>query len=154
LVKALGLNARIEFAGLVPNDEVRDRMRESDVVIVPSRHEYPEGLPLTIYEALCARTPIIASDHPMFAGALVHEQSALIFRAGDPAALARSVARLIEEPNIYEALSMQSAATWDRLQLPVKWDEMVEHWLADDVAWLARYSLSSGMYQMHSGAEA
>ena len=31
------------------------------------------------YEALAARTPIIASDHPMFVGALSHEQTALVY---------------------------------------------------------------------------
>jgi len=41
-------------------------MRSADAIVIPSRHEYPEGLPLTIYEALAARTPIVASDHQCF----------------------------------------------------------------------------------------
>ena len=71
---ALGLGQRVRFAGLVPNEDVPAAMRRADAVVIPSRHDYPEGLPLTIYEALAARTPIIASDHPMFRGALVHEE--------------------------------------------------------------------------------
>ena len=149
LAASLALDGLVEFVGLVPNAEVAGRMRDADVVVVPSRPEYPEGLPMTIYEALCARTPIVASNHPMFVGNLVDGESALIFPAGEAEALARAIARLIDEPAIYEALSLRSAAAWERLQLPVKWIEMIERWLNDDLPWLARHSLASGIYEMN-----
>src|SRR5262249_5226819 len=62
LADSLGLKDDVRFAGIIPNEDVPVAMREADAVVIPSRHEYPEGLPLTIYEALAARTPIIASD--------------------------------------------------------------------------------------------
>ena len=45
-------------------------MSAHDIVIVPSRHDYPEGLPMTIYEALAMRTPLVVSDHPMIKAGL------------------------------------------------------------------------------------
>ena len=148
LAQDLDLGDGVRFAGLIPNEDVPAAMREADVVVIPSRHEYPEGLPLTIYEALAARTPIIASDHPMFRGALAHEQSALIFPAGDIDALAASIRRLIAEPELYDRLSRDSEQAWQALQLPVSWGALLEKWLADDLAdrdWLWEHRLRSGL---------
>lgn len=142
LADTLGIAARADFAGLVPNAEVFERMRAADLVIVPSRHDYPEGLPLTIYEALTARTPIVASDHPMFMGNLVDGESAAVFPAGNAAALADRVIELAARPDLYARLSANSAAAWDRLQLPVTFQGLVQHWMDGDRDWIAAHSLA------------
>jgi glycosyltransferase involved in cell wall biosynthesis len=129
------------MAGVIPNAEVPAAMRKADAVVIPSRHEYPEGLPLTIFEALVARTPIIASDHPMFLGALSHGRSALIFPAGNAAALKETIQLLASTPSIYAHLSSSSGAAWDALQIPVTWGEYISRWLADDKDWLLGQSL-------------
>jgi len=149
LAASLGLENQVHFAGLIANEDVPAAMRAADVVVIPSRHEYPEGLPLTIYEALASRTPILASDHPMFRGALRHEESALVFTAGDERALAAAIRRISADPALYEALSERSEAAWEALQLPVKWGTLIERWLSDDPAdqqWLMRHALPSGLY--------
>jgi glycosyltransferase involved in cell wall biosynthesis len=66
--RALGLRDVVEFRGRTSNEEALEAMRLHDVVLVPSRHSYPEGLPMTIYEAFCSRTPLVVSDHPMLDG--------------------------------------------------------------------------------------
>jgi glycosyltransferase involved in cell wall biosynthesis len=149
LAASLGLDEQVRFAGVVPNEDVPHAMREADAVIIPSRREYPEGLPLTIYEALAARTPIIASDHPMFRGALVHEESALIFPAGQSDALAAAIKRLNGDGQLYARLSRNSTAAWEALQLPVTWGDLIEKWLSNDPAdqeWLFAHRLNSGLY--------
>lgn len=135
-----GVADLVTFLGLVPNTEVFDLMRRVSAVVVPSRHSYPEGLPLTIYESLCARTPIIASDHPMFAGHLVDRQTAMVFAAGQPAQLADGIQQLFGEPELYASLSRNSQVAWERMQNPVKWGDILHHWVADgaeDRAWIA-----------------
>ena len=149
LSKSLGLGEVVQFAGVIPNEEVPRVMRDADAVVVPSRHEYPEGLPLTIYEALAARTPIVASDHPMFRGALTHEQSALVFPAGNSEALASALRRLAGNSALYAQLSENSEAAWQALQLPVRWGDLLEHWLLENEAgqeWLWDHRLNSGLY--------
>ena len=124
-------------------------MRRADAVVIPSRHDYPEGLPLTIYEALAARTPIIASDHPMFRGALVHEESALTYPAGNAHALAEAIQRLSADATTYERLSENSEAAWRALQLPVSWGAFIERWVGDspdEEDWLWAHRLTSGLY--------
>jgi glycosyltransferase involved in cell wall biosynthesis len=149
LGQSLKLSDMVDFAGIVPNEEIPAAMRAADAVIIPSRHEYPEGLPLTIYEALSARTPIIASDHPMFRGALVDGKSAVIFPASKANELAAAIDRLLRDPALYARLSFGSEAAWDRLQIPVTMGKLLESWLADDPAqaeWLRGHRLMSGYY--------
>jgi glycosyltransferase involved in cell wall biosynthesis len=149
LSQSLGLADRVDFLGILPNEDVPTLMRKADIVIVPSRHEYPEGLPLTIYEALSARTPIIASDHPMFRSALVEGKSALIFPAGNEAALAKTILRLLQKPELYASLSINSEETWNSIQLPVKFGDLLAAWLAgepDKTEWIHDHRLVSGRY--------
>jgi glycosyltransferase involved in cell wall biosynthesis len=129
-----GVADSVEFCGEAPNATVRAAMREADVVLVPSRHTYPEGLPLTIYEALQVRTPIVGSDHPMFEGILVDDVSAKVFRAADAGHLARTLRALMRSPQLYEALSLNAPAAWAGLQIDTKWGDMVRQWLAPAAA--------------------
>ena len=150
LAGSLGLEDQATFAGLIANEDIPAAMRAADVVVIPSRHEYPEGLPLTIYEALSARTPIIASDHPMFRGALTNEQSALVFPAGDVTALAAAIRRLGDDADLYVRLSTNSERAWQALQLPVTWGDLVGRWLTDGAAdkqWLYEHRIGSGAYE-------
>ena len=147
--KHLQIEDCVEFLGLVSNKTVVPLMREADLVVVPSRHEYPEGFPLVIYEALCSRTPIVASDHPMFRSKLVNQISALIFPAGDPTTLALCIEKLLSDPEIYYKLSSASDNVWKSLQLPVKWADLVNRWLFDSPEnrqWLFEHRLLSGKY--------
>lgn len=149
LAVKLGIAERVFFLGLLPNDEVVQLMRQADAVVIPSRHEYAEGLPMTIYEALSSRTPIVASDHPMFRGKLTHGESALIFAAAQPTDLAAKVELLFGHHQLYSALSHNAAAAWRRIQIPVKFGELLKRWIldsAEDRTWISSHRLASGKY--------
>lgn len=146
LARRLGVAERVRFLGLIANDRVSALMHAADAVIVPSRHSFPEGLPLTLFEGLASRTPVIASDHPMFDGHLRDGASALVVPAGRPRALAEAIARLMRDPALYARLSAGSAAAWHHMQHPVKWGAMIDHWMADgpeDRAWLSAHMLAA-----------
>lgn len=148
--EALGVAAHVHFEGVVENRRVGELMRQADIVAVPSRHNYPEGLPLTIYEAFCSRTPLIVSDHPMFEGNVVQGFSGLVFPEKNVAGLSAQIERMIEDPALYADLSRNSEAAWERLQLPVTWMELVSRWLSasdTDHAWLSAHSVASGIYE-------
>ncbi len=147
--RELGIEQRVSFLGTLPHEEVIRTMRNHDVVIVPSHHAYPEGLPMTLYESLCTRTPLVASDHPMFGIRLAHNENALIFRERDSDALAHAIQRLRDEPLLYERLSEASARASEAFLCPLKWDQLLTHWLAgssDDARALSSYTLASGRY--------
>ncbi|MBE9187561.1 glycosyltransferase family 4 protein [Microcoleus sp. LEGE 07076] len=154
-VEELQIKECVEFLGMVPTPTLEPLMRESDVVLVTSRHEYPEGFPLTIQHALRARTPIVASDHPMFKTHLKHSLNAMIFEAGNSLALAKCLEKLISDSALYHNLSVASHSTWDELRLPVKWAELIDRWLDDSPEskqWLFEKRLASEYYNRVSVA--
>lgn len=153
LAQHLQIENCVEFAGFLVNKEIIPAMREADIVLVPSRHEYPEGFPMTIYEALCSRTPIIASDHPMFRNKLIDQTNALIFEAGNSIDLAHCIEKLVSFPELYQTLSLSSYAAWNSLQIPIKWAEFIDFWLSKtpkDRQWLTDHCLASGRYSQNA----
>ena len=150
--KQLNIENCLDFLGLIPNNAVIPLMGDSDLVLIPSRHEYPEGINYTIYEALQSRTPIVTSDHPMFLGNLEDRVSAMIFPERNPNALAECIEQLMSSPELYYKLSQASYETWQRLQVPVKWGDLIKRWLnnsPEDQQWLFDHRLSSGQYTLN-----
>jgi glycosyltransferase involved in cell wall biosynthesis len=147
----MGVGDQLEFLGRVAHKTVIPLLREADIVVVPSHHGYPEGLPLTIYEALCSRTPLVASDHPMFRSKLADRVSALIYPAGRPVALADRIQDLLADHQLYARLSAASSKAWEGLQIPVKWGELITRWVRDSAAdrdWLHQHRLTSVIYDV------
>lgn len=110
----------IESPGRVGNEQVVSRMRASDIVVVPSRHEFPEGMPQVLSEGLAARTPMVISDHPVFVGYFREGQGVRYYPAGNDAALADAIAKVLDDPAEYERLSRASADAWRSFQVDTK----------------------------------
>ncbi|MEM6974629.1 MAG: glycosyltransferase family 4 protein [Pseudomonadota bacterium] len=127
----LGVEDAVDLLGTLPLTTVREQMASHDIVLVPSRHDYAEGLPNTIYEALASRSALIISDHPAFAGRLRDGQDCLVFRAADPTSLASTVRRIVEEPSLYGALSAQAPGALRSLTVGMSWIDLITHFLDD-----------------------
>ena len=132
LARELGVAEHVAVLGKRSHAQVQEAMRSHDAVVVPSRHSYPEGLPMTLYEALCSRTPIIASDHPMFALRMRDGFNALVFRAQSAAHLAARVRELMSNPIVYESLSRNAETAANDYLCPLKWDRLLTAWLDGD----------------------
>ncbi|MEJ1365444.1 MAG: glycosyltransferase [Candidatus Sedimenticola sp. (ex Thyasira tokunagai)] len=144
LIRQKKLQQHTTLHGKVSHSKIIEEMLTHQAVIVPSRHTYPEGLPNVIYEALCTKTPLVVSDHPMFSPIFKHRIDAMVFSAGDENDMHLKIVELISDPHLYQALSSISEANWHKLQVPLKWREMIENWLnqpAHDNRELAGYAL-------------
>ncbi len=126
-----GVESQVRFLGPVASEGVRAMMRDHDVVVVPSRYEFAEGLPNTIYEALASRTPLVASDHPAFADRLSVDRGSLQFRAADPDSLAEQFVRLAADRELYRSVSEASASVLASLYVGTEWTELVREFLDD-----------------------
>ncbi|KAG5716495.1 hypothetical protein E4T56_gene9519 [Termitomyces sp. T112] len=148
MVAAQNLGEHVRFLGRMANAEVFARMQQADAVVVPSRHAFPEGLPLTLYEALAARAPVIASDHPMFAGHLRHRETAMVFRSGDAKDLAAQIAALFADDDLYARLSRDGEKAWNHMQVDAKWGDILDRWVhgsEQDQAWCRDNSFAARM---------
>jgi glycosyltransferase involved in cell wall biosynthesis len=131
LATQLGVSDLLSFLHLIPNTEVFGRMQAADLVVVPSRTQYPEGFPLTIFEAIASRTPIVCSNHPMFRDVLIDARNASVFAAGDYQALAAAIRRTVTNPALYAALSANAPLTWSALEGPADWRTLVSKWVIE-----------------------
>jgi glycosyltransferase involved in cell wall biosynthesis len=130
----------------VPNHMLEEFMSGFSVVVVPSRHSYPEGLPLVLTHAMAARVPVVASDHPMLVKVLMHRKNAMIFPEGNPQALAARIVELLEDRQLYQDLSASSENSLKKIILPVKFHELCDFGFEDNTqgdAWLRAHALAN-----------
>jgi glycosyltransferase involved in cell wall biosynthesis len=116
----------LDVRGRVAHDEVVRLMRAADLVVVPSRSTFAEGLPLTLLESLAVRTPVVASNHPVFRRYFVEGQGVILFPEADPTALADTVTRLLSDPDRYAAVSEAGASAWQSVQEPLLFDDLLQ----------------------------
>jgi glycosyltransferase involved in cell wall biosynthesis len=135
---------RVTFTGRIPHPAAVAAIRSADIMVVPSRHDYPEGMPCTIHETLAVRTPLICSDHPMFVESIQDGFSAMVFSERKPEHLASHIKRLMTDPSLYGQLSANAAEAWERLQIATKYSDLLQHWIggtAADRQWLQERTL-------------
>ncbi|MEW9531286.1 glycosyltransferase family 4 protein [Microbispora sp. NPDC049125] len=94
---------RVGLLGLVSEADKVRAYHSVDVFCAPNLGGESFGIVLT--EAMSAGAPILASDIPAFRRVLGDGQAGALFATGDPAALAREVARLLDDPGRRAKLS-------------------------------------------------
>ncbi len=139
----LGIRSKIEMLGLIDHEEVVSNMNKSDVVVVPSRHSCPEGLPMTIMESLMVHTPVVASDHPMFIGRVGLRGSVVFFREKDSVDLSEKIVSICSNLDAYKKMSENAKLEWQDLNLKLKWAEMINQWISNPSVDLSQFALSA-----------
>ena len=144
LGRELGVSDLLDFRGLVPNGDVFGLFRNADVVVVPSHKEYTEGFPLTMFEAIGSRTPIVCSDHPMFVPVLKNGVHAVLFAGGDASAFADALRHVLTDGDLYARLSENADLTWAALKGPADWRTMLTEWIlrGRNSDWIDRHMLA------------
>jgi glycosyltransferase involved in cell wall biosynthesis len=105
---------RVEFAGEVSEEELASLYAGAAAFAFPSRYE---GFGLPILEAMAYGTPVVASDAASLPEA--GGDAALYFPAGDAAACAQLLTRVLTEPELAASLRARgrdraAEMTWDR----------------------------------------
>jgi len=120
---ARALHAPVTFAGALERRDVASAFAAADVVVVPSvidRAGNVDGLPNTLLEALACGRPVVASAVAGIPDVVEDGVNGLLVQAGDPAALAGALRRLISDPETRTSLgraarqSAERELTWAR----------------------------------------
>lgn len=105
MVTGLGLGERVCFAGeLSPGKEVRAKLDETDLFILPSR---TEGLPRAMIEAMAQALPCIGSRVGGIPELLLEED---MVPAGDVMALAQKIKEVVRDPVRLASMSRRNLA--------------------------------------------
>lgn len=99
--KELGVERNIEILGWVTGDQKDSLLREAAVYVLPS---YNEGLPMGILEAMSMGLPVVSTPVGGIPDAIASESDGILVDAGDVAALALALKRLLHNPNLRQEL--------------------------------------------------
>jgi glycosyltransferase involved in cell wall biosynthesis len=138
-VTGYGLNDKVEFSGFEAN--IPAVLQASDILLLPS---YQEPFGLAVVEAMLSHTAVIASDSGAIPEIITHNRDGLLFAAGDPAALARSIQLLVADEGLRQRLGEEGYRTAQRKFLLTR---MVD----DTEAYYSEIVLASARAHSHAG---
>jgi glycosyltransferase involved in cell wall biosynthesis len=138
IARKAGVDGRVIFTGKVPHDAVASHYAVLDAFVVPRRDERAARTvtPLKPYEALAMARPLVVADLPALTEIAAPDERGLVFPAGDAAALATALERLIDDPHLgrrigaagreWVARERSWAANGPRLR--AVYDQVLERW--------------------------
>jgi glycosyltransferase involved in cell wall biosynthesis len=105
------------FLGQIDAPRRQRLLNECDALVVPSvvlNNGRTEGMPVVCLEAMAAGLPVIASRAGGLAELIVDGQNGLLFEPGNAGDLARKIAILSADPNLYRRLCENALLTAQR----------------------------------------
>jgi glycosyltransferase involved in cell wall biosynthesis len=108
LARAAARDARIEFLGPLPHQDVRRILDDSDVFVFPSRVDI---FGLSLVEAMGAGMPSIAAGAPGAVADLVRPGENCLIAADDPASWADAMTAMMESAGLRASVGAAAQAT-------------------------------------------
>jgi glycosyltransferase involved in cell wall biosynthesis len=102
--RSLRLEPQISWSAFVPQSAMPAEYGASTVTVLPSRGS-AEGLGLTLVEALLAGSAIVGTPAGGIPEVVLHEETGLLARDGDPIDLAIQIQRLLQDRSLRERLT-------------------------------------------------
>lgn len=115
----LGIRDRVVFLGF--QRDVAACFASFDVAVFPSLWE---GTPLTVFECMAMRKPILSTDVDGLREVLVHDDNAVVVPPRDPEALAREMLRLVRDDALRERIAARAHETSKRFGIQAFVDTM------------------------------
>jgi len=94
------LSKNIQFLGRL--DDIRDKMKESDLYVRPS---YLDGMPLGVLEAMAAELPVLATNIAGTKEIVQHGKTGYLVKADDEKELAEAIIELLMNPETMEKIA-------------------------------------------------
>ena len=102
LAHTRGVDARVHFAGSVPNERVPDYLRAAELFVMPS---VQEGLGLVVVEAQGCGCAVVASDLPAVRDTVIDGQTGLLVQPANATDLAARIRALLKDDALRTSLA-------------------------------------------------
>ncbi len=90
-------NTQIKVLGRLPREDVVAAYQAADIYVLPSKRE---GLPLTLFEAMAAGCPVIATPVNNVPYAMSEPENGFFVNYGDVAALKEKILKLLDNAEL------------------------------------------------------
>ncbi len=127
LAERLGIADRLRWVGNVPKNEIGVYYNLADVLVMPSVSRPADGLNVCVLDAMSCARPVVGSDVAGNPLAIVDGETGYIVPERDVGALARALARLVDDP---ESRARMGAAGRARIERELGWPHLARRYLA------------------------
>ncbi|MFC2031388.1 glycosyltransferase family 4 protein [Chloroflexota bacterium] len=119
LIASLGLDARVQWTGYVPAEEVSAGFAAADICVLPFR-DGVSFLHGTLHAALAHGVPIITTQPPVVLPELADGENVVLVPGNQPQALAAAIGRLAAVPELRRrlgrgALAVSELFRWEKI---------------------------------------
>lgn len=118
----------VETPGWCDNETMFRLLLSCSFACVPTRHQFNEGMPMALTEALASRSPVVVSDHPVFVQSFEEGEGVRFFRAGHPEHLASVILEVWQDAAAYDRLSQGTLAAFDRIHCATTFGDIIGAW--------------------------
>ena len=111
LAKKLNISDKVDFLGMVTQSRLPELYRRAAFAIFPfvvTKSGVQEGFGLVVVEAMGCECPVIAGDLPAIHDIITHEENGLIFTSGNSQALAETILRALNDPDLCNRLAREA----------------------------------------------
>jgi phosphatidylinositol alpha-1,6-mannosyltransferase len=130
-VAELGLTDQVRFLGFVPEDDLPDLYRASDLSLLCSREvaerQQVEGFGLVFLEAQSCGTPVIGTRAGGIPDAVKEGEGGWLIEQDDAAALSGLLSRLVDDPSAFRAEGKRAR---NRVERQCTWDHYMHQFAA------------------------
>jgi glycosyltransferase involved in cell wall biosynthesis len=125
LAADLGVAERVRWVGSIPKTQIGVYYNAADILINPSVNRPVDGLNVCVLDAMSCGKPVIGSTVAGNPLAIVDGETGFLVPAGDPAALAQAIARLVDDPALRQRMG---AAARRRIEAELGWPPLARRY--------------------------
>lgn len=117
-IQSLGLERQVLCLGLLSHEKLAGIIRQSYVVVTPTKSIFPEGRCMATMEGLAMKVPVIAPDFGPFPYLVQHEVNGLLFRPDSIDDLQNKIGAVLDDAELYSRLRSGAHETSKKLLDP------------------------------------
>ena len=111
LVRKLGLERRVKFLGLIPNEKIPEYLAAADCFVLPS---LSEGLGIAILEAQACGVPVIASRVGGISDIIKDGKTGILVEPKNPEAISQAIIKIFSEPEFAQKITQNAKANLEK----------------------------------------
>ncbi|WP_161965133.1 glycosyltransferase family 4 protein [Ornithinimicrobium cerasi] len=136
VVRASGMENRVEVVGPVPSNEVQQLLSECHVLALPrpASRQAEGGFPTKLGEYLSTGRPVVVSAVGSIPGSLRHRSDALLVAPGDVGQLSAALEELVVDRRLRETIGRAGRTRAEQDWSPVRAAESIARFIENEVS--------------------